>query len=105
MVSRAIVPSRFSARALFAVQSREAGERASGSVLRNAGFAALVAVAYYAGTRLGFVLTPPGYAISVFWPPNAILLAALLLAPVPSASLDSHEENRYSKPSRAFWYF
>jgi signal transduction histidine kinase len=81
VVSRAIVPLRFSARALFAVQSREAGERTSGSVLRNAGFAALVAVAYYAGTRLGFVLTPPGYAISVFWPPNAILLAALLLAP------------------------
>jgi signal transduction histidine kinase len=81
VASRAIVPLRFSARALFAVRSREAGERASGSVLRNAGFAALVAVAYYAGTRLGFVLTPPGYAISVFWPPNAILLAALLLAP------------------------
>jgi PAS domain S-box-containing protein len=81
VVSRAIVPLRFSARALFAVQSREAGERASGSVLRCAGFAALVAVAYYAGTRLGFVLTPPGYAISVFWPPNAILLSALLLAP------------------------
>ncbi len=80
MVSRAIVPTH-SARALFAVQSPEAGERASGSVLRNAGFAALVAVAYYAGTRLGFVLTPPGHAISVFWPPNAILLAGLLLAP------------------------
>jgi len=81
VVSRAIVSLRFSAPALFAVQSREAGEHASGRVLRNAGFAGLVAVAYYAGTRLGFVLTPPGYAISVFWPPNAILLAALLLAP------------------------
>jgi signal transduction histidine kinase len=81
VVSRVMLPRRFSAPAWFAVQSREAGERASGSVLRNAGFAAIVAVAYYAGTRLGFVLTPPGYAISVFWPPNAILLAALLLAP------------------------
>jgi signal transduction histidine kinase len=46
------------------------------------GFAALVAGAYYAGTRLGFLMTPPEQAISVFWPPNAILLAALLLAPV-----------------------
>jgi len=81
MVSRAIVSLRFGAPALFAVQSREAGERTSGSVLRSAGFAGLVAVAYYAGTRLGFVLTPPGHAISVFWPPNAILLSALLLAP------------------------
>jgi signal transduction histidine kinase len=46
------------------------------------GFAALVATAYYAGTRLGFLMTPPQQAISVFWPPNAILLASLLLSPV-----------------------
>jgi signal transduction histidine kinase len=51
-------------------------------MLRTVGCAALVAGAYYAGTRLGFLMTPPHQAISVFWPPNAILLAALLLAPV-----------------------
>ena len=51
-------------------------------MVRTAGFAALVAGAYYAGTRLGFLMTPAHQAISVFWPPNAILLAALLLAPV-----------------------
>lgn len=41
----------------------------------------LVAAAYYAGTAIGFLLTPAHGRISIFWPPNAILLAALLLAP------------------------
>jgi signal transduction histidine kinase len=41
----------------------------------------LVAVGYYLGTRIGFYLTPHEVAISTFWPPNAVLLAALLLAP------------------------
>src|SRR4051794_28507526 len=36
----------------------------------------------YAGTRIGFALTPGDLPIATFWPPNAILLAALLLAPV-----------------------
>jgi signal transduction histidine kinase len=52
------------------------------SLLRKMGYAALLSTAYYAGTRLGFLMTPPQQAISVFWPPNAILLAALLLSPV-----------------------
>jgi signal transduction histidine kinase len=43
--------------------------------------AVLVAVGYYAGTRLGFSLTPAHQPISTFWPPNALLLAALILAP------------------------
>jgi len=43
--------------------------------------ACLVGIAYYAGTKLGFALTPTGRPISTYWPPNAILLAALLLAP------------------------
>src|SRR5215467_5101850 len=39
----------------------------------------LVALAYYAGSQLGFFLTPADTPIATFWPPNAILLAALLL--------------------------
>ena len=43
--------------------------------------AVIVGLAYYLGTRLGFALTPSGQPLSVFWPPNAIVLAALLLTP------------------------
>src|ERR1700758_1957378 len=39
----------------------------------------LVAMSYYAGSQIGFLLTPAGTPIATFWPPNAILLAALLL--------------------------
>jgi signal transduction histidine kinase len=49
--------------------------------LRTLSFAILVGVSYYFGTRIGFFLTPSQRSISVFWPPNAILFAALLLAP------------------------
>jgi signal transduction histidine kinase len=49
--------------------------------LRTLFFAVLVGVSYYFGTRIGFLLTPGQRSISVFWPPNAILFAALLLAP------------------------
>lgn len=44
-------------------------------------FSSLVAVGYFAGTRIGFVLKLHDTPISTFWPPNAILLAAFLLAP------------------------
>ncbi|HZM92553.1 MAG TPA: ATP-binding protein [Vicinamibacterales bacterium] len=40
------------------------------------------AVAYWIGTHIGLLLTPAGLAVSLMWPPNAILLAALLLTPV-----------------------
>ena len=40
-----------------------------------------VAVAYYIGAKVGFILTPTGDPVSTLWPPNAILLGALLLAP------------------------
>jgi len=50
--------------------------------LRNAAYVVVVALAYYAGTRVGFALTRGDTPISFFWPPNAIVLAALLLAPV-----------------------
>ena len=43
--------------------------------------ALLVGISYYFGTRMGFAWTPRGWPNSTFWPPNAILLAALLVAP------------------------
>lgn len=38
-----------------------------------------IGLGYYLGTRIGFALTPAGQPNSTFWPPNAILLGALLL--------------------------
>ena len=42
--------------------------------------ALLVAAAYYVASRLGFLFTLQPHPISVLWPPNALLMAALLLA-------------------------
>jgi len=50
-------------------------------VVRPFSSALLVGISYYLGTRIGFAWTPAGRPISTFWPPNAILLAALLIAP------------------------
>jgi signal transduction histidine kinase len=50
-------------------------------VLRPILTALWAAAGYYAGIKLGFMLTPLQSPISGFWPPNAILLAALLLVP------------------------
>jgi PAS domain S-box-containing protein len=36
---------------------------------------------YYLGARVGFALTFKPYPVSVLWPPNSILVAALLLTP------------------------
>jgi signal transduction histidine kinase len=43
--------------------------------------ALLAGISYYFGTRIGFAWTPAGQPNSTFWPANAILLAAFLLAP------------------------
>lgn len=43
--------------------------------------ALLVGVAYYAGAWIGFATAFPGTGISIVWPPNTILLAALLVTP------------------------
>src|SRR3977135_2374758 len=46
-------------------------------------FAALLVFAgYYLGAKIGFALTLQPHPVSVLWPPNSILLAALLLTPV-----------------------
>src|SRR5688572_9726672 len=40
-----------------------------------------LALAYYLGVRVGLAFTLPTSAVSLLWPPNAIVLAALLLWP------------------------
>ncbi len=60
------------------------GRRAATSVapaFRISIIALVVAISYYAGSKIGFLLTPPYSPISTFWPPNAILLGVLLLTP------------------------
>jgi hypothetical protein len=46
--------------------------------------ALLASVGYYIGSQIGFTLTFRPHPVSVLWPPNSILLAALLLTPVRS---------------------
>jgi PAS domain S-box-containing protein len=43
--------------------------------------AAILCMAYYLGAKVGFALTFWPHPISTLWPPNSILLAALLLTP------------------------
>jgi integral membrane sensor domain MASE1 len=45
---------------------------------------AIVCAAYFLGAKIGFALKLHPYPISTLWPPNSILLAALLLAPTRS---------------------
>src|SRR5256885_15260499 len=40
-----------------------------------------VFLAYYVGAKVGFALTFRPHPVSVLWPPNSILVAALLLTP------------------------
>ncbi len=46
--------------------------------------AILVCIGYYLGAKLGFALTLRPRPVSTLWPPNSILLAALLLTPLRS---------------------
>jgi two-component system sensor histidine kinase UhpB len=57
------------------------GLRLKGVVPRQFFLTLLVAAGYYAGSRIGFLLTPHQTPIATFWPSNAIVLAAFLLAP------------------------
>src|SRR5882672_105913 len=49
---------------------------------RPVGAALAMAASYYAGARIGLALTFEPFPLSILWPPNALLFAALLLAPV-----------------------
>src|SRR5258706_4944180 len=78
--------SRTGGRAAFSANAARAQVAArlhaawSGSgTVRQATIGLLVALAYCAGARLGFLRVFPGSPLSVIWPPNAIVLAALLL--------------------------
>src|SRR5262252_9662977 len=52
--------------------------------LGTIGVAGVVALAYFLGAKLGFLLTFHPEPVSTMWPPNAILLASLLLMPMAS---------------------
>src|SRR5262245_9038175 len=52
------------------------------SVPRVAATALLVAVAYYIGAHIGFILRFPPSTLSLLWPPAAILTATLMVVPV-----------------------
>ncbi len=52
-----------------------------GRALRALSVPAALAAAYFLGSLLGLSLRFPGTQISAIWPPNAILLAALLVTP------------------------
>src|SRR5947199_4620761 len=55
-------------------------EKLAGAKVFNTPVIALVvALSYYVGSQIGFLLTPASTPIATFWPPNAILLAAFLL--------------------------
>jgi PAS domain S-box-containing protein len=69
---------------LAGVESDPEAERSRSHLFdwRIAGISLTVALAYYVGAKIGFALTFRPHPVSVLWPPNAILLAALLLTPV-----------------------
>ncbi|HEY3037404.1 MAG TPA: MASE1 domain-containing protein [Pyrinomonadaceae bacterium] len=51
-------------------------------MLRPAFAAILISVGYYFGAKIGFALNFPSQPVSTLWPPNSILMAALLLTPI-----------------------
>ena len=58
----------------------QVGPNALPMTMRQAFAGALVFAGYYVGAKLGFALTLQPQPVSVLWPPNSILMAALLLA-------------------------
>jgi integral membrane sensor domain MASE1 len=55
--------------------------RSAPPFLRTSAIALSVAISYYVGSQIGFLFTPAQSPIAIFWPPNAVLLAAFLLTP------------------------
>ncbi len=68
----------------FGIPNTPAAERLSGFHLNSRLLIGglLVCIGYYFGSKLGLALTLHPRPVSVMWPTNSILLAALLLAPV-----------------------
>ncbi len=50
-------------------------------IIRSISIPLMVGIAYYFGAIVGFALTLPNHSVSTLWPPNAIMLAFLLLQP------------------------
>src|SRR5678815_4487931 len=70
---------------MYALKTRE-GDRTTSAqsgvpAVRLAGTVLLVMAGYYVGGLIGLRLKLPPSGISIIWPPNAILLAALMLIP------------------------
>ena len=84
-----ILSAGFDRRGLPAVPARAPGPRTVSIIL-------LVCAGYYLGARLGLALTFQPVPVSVLWPCNAILFAAMLLLPanqwwlVAAAALPAH---------------
>lgn len=64
------------------VRGESAPKKRSRFDRRALGSALFTFVGYYLGSHIGFALTFQPHPVSVLWPPNSILLAALLLSPV-----------------------
>src|SRR5204863_8948967 len=58
-----------------------AGPRSAGEPLRTASYVLASTVSYYAATQLAWTLTCPDSKVSLFFPPQAVLLCVLLLVP------------------------
>jgi two-component system, LuxR family, sensor kinase FixL len=62
-------------------RSPNAGARSASTDWRKLTPALLIFSGYYFGAKIGFALTFEPHPVSVLWPPNSILVAALLLTP------------------------
>jgi PAS domain S-box-containing protein len=60
---------------------------AVGTAIPHLHEALLVGLAYYAGAQVGFALRLQPSSVPILWPPDAVLLAGLLLMPVRSWAL------------------
>src|SRR5436190_703992 len=58
-----------------------AGPRSAGEPLRTASYVLASTVSYYAATQIAWTLTFPDSKVSLFFPPQAVLLCVLLLVP------------------------
>jgi len=71
---QAISPERF-------IESTTGGVGRLPTLMRPALAALLISVSYYLGAKIGFAFTFAARPVSTLWPPNSILLAALVLSP------------------------
>ena len=56
-------------------------ERSAGASLRTVGYVLASAVSYYVATQIAWALTFPDSKVSLFFPPQAVLLCVLLFVP------------------------